>query len=250
MQTSDEVERSPSISKQEFSKDAPQVAAKTKRKKVQKKEEEKTTDKIPKEACAPQTAAKQEEQDDDMPDEETMDFIKELHNLARKGMCIMRNCPPETKNRKLLSQEERKEIYIESLDPTRTKFQTGTQYLSEESDLVRFQDSCKEASCTVGEATILENHWFVTDGIPVNILPQHMFVFTKGFKSKEHNGQWGVLEAYNPQRQRLQIFILKTEAEVWIKPENISIATDIDAAKKKGKEDDAKKDKEAPSNGS
>ena len=82
------------------------------------------------------------------------------------------------------------------------------------------------------------------------MLPKHMLVFTKGLKSKEHNGQWGVLEAYNPQRQRLQIFILKTEAEVWIKPENISIATDIDAAKKKGKEDDAKKDKEAPSNGS
>ena len=74
-----------------------------------------------------------------------------------------------------------------------------------------------------------------------------MLVFTKDLKSEEHNGQWGVLEAYNPQRQRLQIFILKTEAEVWIKPENISIATDIDAAMKKGKEDDAKKDKEAPS---
>ena len=122
--------------------------------------------------------------------------------------------------------------------------------MSEELDRVRFQDTCKEASCTVGEATIPENHRFVTDGIPVFMLPKHMLVFTKGFKSKEDNGQWGVLEAYNPQRQRLQICILKTEAEVWIKPENISIATDIDAAKKKGKEDDAKKDKETPSNGS
>ena len=67
----------------------------TKRKKVQTIEEEKTTEKIPKEASAPQTATTQEEQDDDMVDEETMDFIKELHNLARKGMHIMRNCPPE-----------------------------------------------------------------------------------------------------------------------------------------------------------
>ena len=120
-----------------------------------------------------------------------MDFIKELHNLARKGMRIMRNCPPEKNCRKLLWQEERKEIYIESLDPTRTKFQAGTQYLSKESDLVRFQDTCKEASCTVGEATIPENHRVVTDGIPVFILPKHMIVFTKGLKSKEHNGQWG-----------------------------------------------------------
>ena len=93
--TKDEAERSPSISKEEVSKDAPLKAAKKKRKKVQNKEEGKTTEKTPKEASAPQTATKQEEQDDDMFDEETMDFIKELHNLARKGMHIMRNCPPE-----------------------------------------------------------------------------------------------------------------------------------------------------------
>ena len=85
-----------------------------------------------------------------------------------------------------------------------------------------------ETTCTVGKATIPESHGFVTHGIPVNILPKHMLVFTKGFKSKEHNEEWGVLEAYNLQRQRFQIFILKTEAEVWIKPENISIATDAD----------------------
>ena len=149
-----------------------------KERRYKKKEEEKTTDKIPKEACAPQTAAKQEEQDDDMPDEETMDFIKELHNLARKGMHIMRNCPPEKKSRKLLSQEEQKELYIESQNPTGT-FQVGTQDLSEELDRVRFQDTCKEASCTVGEATIQENHCFVTDGIQVNMLPKHMLLLFK-----------------------------------------------------------------------
>ena len=96
--TNDEAERSPSISKEEVSKDAPFKAAKKKRTNVQNKEEEKTTEKTPKEASAPQTATKQEEQDDDMLDEETMDFIKELHNLARKGMRTMRNCPPEKKN--------------------------------------------------------------------------------------------------------------------------------------------------------
>ena len=87
---------------------------------------------------------------------------------------------------------------------------------------------CKEATCTVGEATIPENHEFVTDGIPVTLLPKHMLVFAKDLKSKEHNGQWGVLETYNLQKLIFQIFILKTEAEVWIKPENISIATDGD----------------------
>ena len=45
-----------------------------------------------------------------------------------------------------------------------------------------------------------------------------------------------------------QIFMLKTEAEVWIKPENKSITTD--AAKEKDKAVDAKKDRESPSNGS
>ena len=57
----------------------------------------------------------------------------------------------------------------------------------------------------------------------------------------------GVLEVYNFQKQRFQIFILKMEAEVWIKPENISIT---DVAKEQGKAVDARKDNEAPSNGS
>ena len=94
------------------------------RKKVQQKEEGQTTDKIPKEGCAPQTAAKQEEQDDDMPDVETMDFIKELHNLARKGMRVIRNCPPEKNCMKLLSHEERKEAYM--FESKRSKFLAGT----------------------------------------------------------------------------------------------------------------------------
>ena len=55
------------------------------------------------EGSAPQTAATKEEQDYDTPDEETMDFCKELHELARIGMRIMwkRN------GKKLLSPEEK-----------------------------------------------------------------------------------------------------------------------------------------------
>ena len=166
------------------------------------------------EGSAPQTAATKEEQDYDTPDEETMDFFEELHLLARMGMRIMwkRN------GKKLLSPEEKQQLSDEG--------SAHTKYITAEDDLARFQDMYKEDTCTVGKATIPESHGFVTHGIPMNILPKHMLVFTKGFKSKEHNEQWGVLEAYNLQRQRFQIFILKTEAEVWIKPENISITTD------------------------
>ena len=163
-------------------------------------------------------------------------------------MRVIRNCPQRKNAGSYYRRKSgRKHICLES---TRSIFLAGAQFITEESDLVRFQDMCDEAACTVGEATIPENHGFVTDGIPVNMLPKHRLVFTKDIKSKEHNGQWGVLEAYNSQKQRFQIFILKTEAEVWIQPENISIATDMDAAKKKGKADDAKKDKQAPSHGS
>ena len=83
-QTKDEADSSPSISKEELPKDAPLKAAKKKRKKVQKKEEEQTTTgTTPKEGSAPQMAASKEEQDYDTPDEETMDFFEELHELAR-----------------------------------------------------------------------------------------------------------------------------------------------------------------------
>ena len=98
VQTNDEIESSPSISKRKNYRRMRRLwQQRNKRKKVQQNEEKQTgTGTLPTGGCAPQTAATKDEQEhnDDMPDAETLDFINELYNLASIGMSFMvkRNC--------------------------------------------------------------------------------------------------------------------------------------------------------------